>query len=389
MIKLLAKIFIKNSTDYKNPDVRKKYGILCGGFGVFLNILLFTAKFIAGTISSSIAMIADAFNNLSDAASSIISMLGFKLSAKKADPEHPFGHGRMEYIAGFIISMLIFVMGFELLKNSVSAILNPEPIKSNIFSLIIMGAAILIKLYMFLYNHAIAKKIESVSLEATAKDSLSDMISTAVVIASVILSRFTTLPVDGIAGVIVALFIFFTGKEAAAETLEPLLGSATSPEFVSQIATEVMAHKPICGMHDLVVHDYGPGRVMITLHAEVPGNMDIFYLHEIIDQTELDLAAKFDCHVTIHLDPVDTENKELAELKEILAKKATYVHPNITVHDVRLVPGKEHTNLIFDVVKPFDCKLSDSEVKEKISALMKNDREDINCVIQVDMPYCG
>jgi len=389
MIKLLAKIFIKNNTDYKNPDVRKKYGILCGLFGVFLNILLFAAKFVAGTISASIALIADAFNNLSDAASSLISVLGFKLSSKKADPEHPFGHGRIEYIAGFVISMLIFVMGFELLKNSISAIINPEPVSYDLFSIIIMVAAILVKLYMFLYNHSTAKKIESVSMEATAKDSLSDMISTAVVILSVILSRFTTLPVDGIAGVIVAIFIFFTGKEAAAETLEPLLGKAPSIDLVSQIATVVMAHEPICGMHDLVVHDYGPGRLMITLHAEVPGNMDIFELHEIIDQTELDLAEKFNCHVTIHLDPVDVENEQLTELKQLLAKTTTLVHPNLTAHDVRMVPGKEHTNLIFDVVKPFDCTLSDTELKEKITKLIRAARKDVNCVIKVDMPFCG
>ncbi len=389
MIKLLAKIFIKNNTDYKNPDVRKKYGILCGLFGVFLNILLFAAKFVAGTISASIALIADAFNNLSDAASSLISVLGFKLSSKKADPEHPFGHGRIEYIAGFVISMLIFVMGFELLKNSISAIINPEPVSYDLFSIIIMVAAILVKLYMFLYNHSTAKKIESVSMEATAKDSLSDMISTAVVILSVILSRFTTLPVDGIAGVIVAVFIFFTGKEAASETLEPLLGKAPSIELVSQIATVVMAHEPICGMHDLVVHDYGPGRLMITLHAEVPGNMDIFELHEIIDQTELDLAEKFNCHVTIHLDPVDVENEQLTELKQLLAKTTTLVHPNLTAHDVRMVPGKEHTNLIFDVVKPFDCTLSDTELKEKITKLIRAARKDVNCVIKVDMPFCG
>ena len=389
MIKLLAKIFIKNSTDYNNPDVRKKYGILCGLFGVFLNILLFAAKFVAGTISASIALIADAFNNLSDAASSLISVLGFKLSSKKADPEHPLGHGRIEYIAGFVISMLIFVMGFELLKNSISAIITPEPVSYDLFSIIIMVAAILVKLYMFLYNHSTAKKIESVSMEATAKDSLSDMISTAVVILSVILSRFTTLPVDGIAGVIVAIFIFFTGKEAAAETLEPLLGKAPSIDLVSQIATVVMAHEPICGMHDLVIHDYGPGRLMITLHAEVPGNMDIFALHEIIDQTELDLAEKFNCHVTIHLDPVDVDNEQLTELKQILAKTTTYVHPSITVHDVRMVPGKEHTNLIFDVVKPFDCTLTDTELKEKISNLVRAERKDVNCVIKVDMPFCG
>lgn len=389
MIKLLAKIFIKKANDYKDPEVRKKYGILCGLYGVFLNIILFIAKFTAGTLISSIALVADAFNNLSDAASSVISVLGFKLSSKKADQEHPFGHGRIEYIAGFIISLLIFMMGLELLKNSIEAIIHPEPVKTSVAGIVIMVAAILIKLYMYIYNHSIAKKIDSVSMEATAKDSLSDTISTAVVILSVVAGNFTTLPVDGVAGVIVAIFIFITGKEAATETLEPLLGSAPSPEFVAQIEEEVMAHKPICGMHDLVVHDYGPGRLMITLHAEVPGDMDIFYLHEMIDKTEFDIMEKFKCQATIHMDPVDVKNEELAQLKEMLIKSAKYVHPDITVHDVRMVPGKEHTNLIFDLVKPFDCKLTDEEVKEKLSALIKAVRKDVTCVIKVDIPFCG
>ncbi|MCR4939533.1 MAG: cation diffusion facilitator family transporter [Treponemataceae bacterium] len=389
MIKLLAKLFVKNWTDYKNPDVRKKYGILCGLYGVFLNILLFIAKFTAGTLISSIALVADAFNNLSDAASSVISVLGFKLSSKKPDQEHPFGHGRIEYIAGFVISLLIFLMGFELLKNSIEAIITPEPVKTSVAGIVIMVAAILVKLYMYIYNHSIAKKIDSVTMEATAKDSLSDTISTAVVIVSVIATKFTTLPVDGIAGVIVALFIFFTGKEAASETLEPLLGSAPSSEFVEQIEKEVISHKPICGMHDLVVHDYGPGRMMITLHAEVPGDMDIFYLHEIIDKTEFDIMKKFNCQATIHMDPVDINNKDLSELKEILVKSTSFIDPALTVHDVRMVPGKEHTNLIFDVVKPFDCKLSDEELRKKISSLIKAARKDVNCVIKVDIPFCG
>lgn len=389
MINLLAKIFIKNSTDYSDPDVRSSYGVLCGWVGVFFNLLLFTAKFTFGTIAASIAMVADAFNNLSDAASSIISILGFKLSSKKPDPEHPFGHGRIEYIAGFIISMLIFLMGFELLKDSVSAILEPEPVKSDIFSIITMVAAILIKLYMYIYNHRTARKINSVAMEATAKDSFSDMISTSVVILSIVLARFTTLPVDGIAGVIVAIFIFYTGKEAAAETLEPLLGSAPSQELVYEINKEVMSHKPICGMHDLVVHDYGSGRLMITLHAEVPGNMNIFELHEIIDQTEFAIGNKFNCHVTIHMDPVDTENDQLKELKEMLRNITACIHPNLTVHDIRMVPGKNQTNLIFDVVKPFDCQLSDEELKKKIQEMVRTMRSDIACVITVDMPFCG
>ncbi len=387
MIKLLAKIFIKNNTDYSDKTVRSQYGVLCGGFGIFLNILLFAAKFVAGTIATSVAMVADAFNNLSDAASSLVQILGFKLASKKPDPDHPFGHGRLEYISGLIISALILLMGIELLKSSVDSLIHPEPVQGGLLSIAIMGGAILVKFYMYIYNHGIAKKINSVSMEATAKDSLSDMISTIVVIASIVTARFTTFPVDGVAGIVVGFFILKTGLESGKETIAPLLGTPPSEEFVEAIEEEVMAHPPIVGIHDLVVHDYGPGRTMISLHAEVPGDMNIFDLHDVIDVTEFDIGQKLGCQCVIHMDPIDTKNERLAELKQILKEELYKINPEISCHDVRMVPGTTHTNLIFDIVKPFSCELTDEKLRSEIFNAVINRCKNVLCVITIDTPF--
>ena len=387
MIKLLARIFIKNYTDYKDEKVRSQYGVLCGSFGIFLNALLFALKFIFGTLAASVAMVADAFNNLSDAGSSLVQILGFKLSAKKPDPDHPFGHGRIEYIAGLIVSFIILYMGVALLKDSVLSIMHPKQPATSVLSVVIMAVGILIKLYMYIYNHLIAKKIDSVAMEVVAKDSLNDVISTSVVIVAIIGSRFTSLPLDGIGGVVVAVFILKTGFEAASDTIAPLLGSAPSAELVYQIEEELMKHEPIVGMHDLVIHDYGPGRMMISLHAEVPGNLNIFSLHDVIDVAEHDISVRFGCQVVIHMDPVDTENKRLAELKEVLAEEIVRINPELKFHDVRMVPGDTHTNLIFDVVKPFSCILTDEQLKMAIHEAVHARCPDIYCAITVDQPF--
>lgn len=387
MIKFLAKIFIKDNKNYSDAKVRSAYGILCGAFGIFLNILLFIAKLLGGTLIGSVAMVADAFNNLSDAASSLVSILGFKLASKKPDSTHPFGHGRFEYIAGLIISFLILLMGFELLKSSFEALIHPAEITVEPIAFVIMIVAILVKLYMYLYNHNIAKKINSVSMEATAKDSLGDTISTFVVIISIVASRFTTFPVDGIGGLIVGCFILKAGYESAKETIEPLLGMAPSKEFVEEIEKEVLSHKPISGIHDLVVHDYGPGRIMVSLHAEVPGNMDVFELHDVIDVAEVSVSMKLGCHCVIHMDPVDSDNPQLEKLKTILREELDKIDSKISFHDVRIVPGVTHTNLIFDVVKPFECKLTDEELKQKIFNAMMERCKNVFCVITVDVPF--
>ena len=392
MLNLLSKLFIKDYKNYSDSKVRTQYGVLCGVYGIFWNVLLFGAKFIVGTIAASVAMVADAFNNLSDAASSVVNILGFKLASKKPDPEHPFGHGRMEYISGLVISGLIFLMALELFKSSLKGLINgftePTQQEFSVFSLIVLILAILVKLYMYFYNHSIGKKIDSVSLEATAKDSLSDTISTLVVIISLVLGRFTTFPVDGIAGLIVSVFIFMAGYEAAKETLQPLLGMKPEEEFVAEIEKEVLRHKPIVGIHDLVVHDYGPGRKMLSLHAEVPGDMDIFQLHDVIDVTEVDVSAKFGCETVIHLDPIDLNNPLLDENKKIVSEIVQSIDKRLTIHDFRMVPGETHTNLIFDVVKPFDCEISDSEMLSQIREKVLERKPSHFCVIAIDRPYC-
>lgn len=387
MIELLARFFIKDYKNYENPDVRNKYGTLCGIFGIFLNICLFTGKFILSIVTASVAMQADAFNNLSDAASSIVTIIGFKLSAKKADKNHPFGHGRIEYISGLIISFLILTMGVELFKTSIENIIHPEPVNLSVSSFVVMIIACLVKFYMYIYNHNISKKIKSVSLDATAFDSFSDIIATSVVIVSFIVSRFTTLPVDGFAGIIVALFILYTGLNAAQETIKPLLGETPSKELVDDISKEVLCHKPIIGLHDLVIHDYGPGQKMISLHAEVPGDMNIFELHDVIDNTEVALSKKFNCHTIIHMDPIDTKNEYLFELKEKVLKIIPEIDVELKVHDIRMVSGPTHTNLIFDVVRPFSCKLSESEILNKIESRIQETDKNVNCVITFDTPY--
>lgn len=387
MISLLARIFIKNNKDYSNLKVREQYGVLCGGFGIFLNLLLFALKFIFGTIAASVAMVADAFNNLSDAASSIVQIFGFKLSSKKPDPDHPFGHGRIEYISGVIISFFILYMGIDLIKDSVKALINPDPVKADIFSLIVLVSAVLVKVYMYFYNHSVAKKINSVAMEATAKDSFGDVISTSVVILSVVLSRFVSFPVDGIGGIIVGIFILRTGFEAAKDTVGTLLGTAPSEELVKGIEKELLEHENIIGMHDLVVHDYGPGRLMISLHAEVPGDKNIFEIHDSIDIAEVDIATKFNCHVVIHMDPIDVKNKRLTVLKQLIEKTVKEIDPEFTYHDVRIVPGITHSNLLFDVVKPFSCKLSDSELKQVIHNKIHAVEPDVYCVVTVDQPF--
>ena len=271
--------------------------------------------------------------------------------------------------------------------RSVSSILNPKTLSVSTFSIVIMIFAIGIKLYMMIYNLSISKKINSVSMKATATDSFFDCISTALVLVSLIFANFTTLPIDGIAGLVVSLFILYGGITSALETIEPLLGSAPDSDFVKQIEEELLSHKPIVGMHDLVIHDYGPGRLMISLHAEVPGNMNIFEIHDAVDVAEVSIAQKFNCHVVIHMDPIDTENEDLKKYKSMLADLLKEINPSLQAHDIRMVPGVTHTNLIFDVVKPFDYKKTDDELIKEIQSSVFNKCQNVFCVITIDQPY--
>ncbi|HPE16902.1 MAG TPA: cation diffusion facilitator family transporter, partial [Oscillospiraceae bacterium] len=310
MITALARRFIKNYENVKDPAVRQSYGVLCGAVGIGFNLLLFLGKFSAGLLSGSIAVTADAFNNLSDAGSSVITLLGFQLAGKKPDSGHPFGHGRIEYISGLVVSLAILLMGVELGRTSFLKILNPEPVDFSLLAVGILVASICVKLYMASYNSAVGKKIDSAAMRATATDSLSDTMATSGVLLSMLLVRFANLNVDGWFGLVVAALICFAGYKAAKETISPLMGQPPTPEFVDSIRNYVMSHDKVLGYHDLIVHDYGPGRRMVSLHVEVPVSMGFMAAHDMIDNIEIGLGHRLGCDVTIHMDPIDTDDRK-------------------------------------------------------------------------------
>ena len=387
MISLLSRLFIKNYKDYENAQVRRAYGTLCGSVGICLNILLFIGKYFAGTLSGSIAIVADSFNNLSDAGSSLITLLGFRLAGKKPDPDHPYGHGRIEYISGLIVAFLILLMGFELAKSSIAKILSPEPMQAGWLPAAILVASICVKVYMFLYNRAVGKKIDSAAMAATATDSLSDSIATTVVLLSMGVAHFFRVNIDGFAGLAVALFILYAGYGAAKDTLAPLLGQAPDPELVKRVTDIVMAHPEVIGIHDLVVHDYGPGRKMVTLHTEVDGKGDFFTLHDAIDNIERELTAECGCHATIHMDPIESDNETVLEMREKVAELVRRIDPAITIHDFRLVPGKTHTNVIFDAVVPAGLPMTEEAVAERIRLLVADAYPNYYAVVDIDQAY--
>ena len=387
MISLLAKKFIKDCENVTSPAVRQAYGVLCGIVGICLNIVLFALKFFAGTISGSIAITADAFNNLSDAGASVVTLLGFKLAGKKPDPDHPFGHGRIEYLSGLAVSMVILLMGFELLRDSVDKILHPEAVEFSLLAVFILLASICGKCYMYLYNHAVGKKIDSAAMQATAMDSLSDCIATGAVLLSTLVGHWTNLQIDGWCGLVVSGLILFAGYNAAKDTIAPLLGQPPEQEFVDEIERTVMAHPLVRGIHDLVVHDYGPGRVMITLHAEVPADHNIMDIHDEIDLIEVELREKLGCEATIHMDPIDMNDTTVMETREKVAQLVTLIDEKITIHDFRMVTGPTHTNVIFDAVVPFAFRLSDKEVEERIKDAVRTLDGNYFAVIQIDKSY--
>ena len=390
MISLLARLFIKPDPAREEPETRRAYGVLCGIVGICLNVLLFAGKFLAGTLSGSIAITADAFNNLSDAGSSFVTLVGFQLAGQKPDSEHPFGHGRMEYVSGLAVSVLILLMGLELGKTSIEKILHPEPVDSSPLIFAILCASILVKLYMFLYNRRLGKKLASPAMEATAMDSLSDSVATAAVLIATLVGRFTGLEIDGWCGVLVAAFILWSGINAVRDTLDPLLGTPPTHEFVQRIRDLVMAHSTILGIHDLIVHDYGPGRVMISLHAEVPAHGDLLELHDIVDNIEMDLSRQLNCQAVIHMDPVVTDDGLTGPLRSRVAELVKQVDPAITIHDFRVVAGPTHTNLVFDAVVPFDEKLTAAQAADKIRTLVRSmDDGRYFAVVKVENSYIG
>ncbi len=389
MVTLLSRLLIKNHEQVSDPSVRRQYGVLCGGVGIALNVLLFVGKFFAGTISGSIAITADAFNNLSDAGSSLVTILGFKLAGQKPDPDHPFGHGRMEYLSGLVVAMLILLMGFELLKGSVEKIRFPEAIAFSWLSVVILLAGIVCKFYMSHYNRAIGEKIHSTAMKATAADCLSDCISTAAVLVATLAGHFFNWNIDGWVGLAVACFILYAGYNAAKDTIDPLLGQAPDPQLVLDIEKTVLEYHPIQSIHDMIVHDYGPGRMMISLHAEVPADGDLLAMHDTIDLAEQALRDKFGCDAVIHMDPIVTDDEHVLHMRSKMAQLVQVMDKRVTVHDFRMVTGPTHTNLIFDVACPFDLKLSDSEVKRQVEAIVDLLDGNYKAVVTVDRIYAS
>lgn len=387
MTDLLTKIFIKNNTDTSNPKVRGAYSALAGIVGILCNVLLFAGKLTIGFISGSVAIIADAFNNISDAGSSVIALIGFRMANKPNDKEHPLGHGRLEYVTGFIVDMLIVVVGFELLTTSVDKILNPSlPTFENV-TLIILAASIIVKVWLFFFYRKIGKKINSSPLRASAADSITDSIATALVLASAIVARFTDLAVDGYVGIVVAVFIIYTGVRAAKETIDLLLGSPPDPEFVEEIYKFSEGYQHIFGIHDVMVHDYGVGRLIVSFHAEVSSDADINIAHEEVDKMERDMHDAFGCIVTVHLDPIVVNDPEVNELRTLCETVAAEVDPSFTIHDFRMTKGDSHVNLIFDLLIPVDAKMSAKEAEKTVSERITARRPDSACVIKVENPF--
>lgn len=387
MITVLSKIFLKNAQSMPDGKRRSAYGTLCCCVGIFLNILLFAVKYFAGVLSGSIAITADAFNNLSDAGSSVITLAGIQLANKKPDPDHPFGHGRLEYLSALAVSVIIIIVGFELLTSSVDKIRNPQPVEVSVVSVVILALSVLVKGYMFFYNRRIGQKINSAGMKATAMDCVGDSIATMVVLVSTLISYFTDVQIDGWCGILVSLFIMYAGFNSAKEIIGPLLGSLPDKELVEKITSIVLSADEVAGIHDLVVHDYGPGRLMVSLHAEVDGKGDIYMLHDRIDNIERRIADELNCHAVIHMDPVETDNEVVSQMKNKVALAVTQISKDVSIHDFRMVPGDTHTNLIFDAVVPFDVKLSESEVKSEICRIVSEICENCYCVVTIDRSF--
>ena len=387
MTDFLIKTFIRDSEQVHDPAVRERYGVLSGVVGILLNLLLSAGKLCAGVLSASISITADAFNNLSDAGSSVVTLVGFKLAGQKADDGHPFGHGRLEYLTGLLVSLVILLVGLELGKSSLEKILHPEPVSFSVVSVIILAISILVKLWMCLFNRRLGRRIGSAAMAATAADSLSDVAATSAVLAGTLVGRMTGLAIDGWVGALVAVFILRAGLGAAKDTINPLLGQNPDPELVRNIQTTVLSHPQVTGMHDLIIHDYGPGRSMMSFHAEVPIDSDIMEAHDVIDHIERELKDRFGIETSVHMDPIATNDEQVNRVRAQVAALVQVIDPAMTIHDFRMTRGPLHTNLIFDVVVPHKCPLSDGEVAARIEKAVKTLDDHYFVVLQLDRSY--
>ena len=362
MTSLIVRLFIKDSDNTTNPSVRTRYGIVSSLVGIVVNLFLSIFKFFLGLIANSIAITADAINNFSDSASSIVTLISFKLAAKPADRDHPFGHGRMEYVC----SLVIAAVGFESAKSSVSRIIGGETSKFSYFIVICLGISILIKLWLGLFNHKLGKKISSTAMIAVAKDSFSDCLATGVTLISVVISKFTNFPIDGYIGILVSLLIFRAGIDIIRDTLRPLLGTAPDPELVKKIEASVMGYEKIHGIHDLIVHEYGPGKIFASLHAEVSSNENIMDSHGLIDLIENEVSKKLGIEILIHMDPLEVENEEVMKIRDEIYDAIRKLDNSFTMHDFRIVPSGNFKNILFDVVIPIDYLAPDNIVSDMV-----------------------
>ena len=387
MSRLLIRLFIKEHQNTADVKVRARYGILSGAVGVVLNVLLFAAKLLIGAVTHSIAITADALNNLSDAGNSCISVLGFRLSTKPADQEHPYGHGRVEYIAGMVVALVIMYMGIELIKNSVQKIIHPEPLLFSWASVLVLVLSILGKVWLAFFNRAIGKQINYGAINAVVVDSLSDVAATSFTILALFLSRRSALPFDGIFGIVVAGFVFFAGFSVFRDTISPLLGQPPTKEFVESIENKILSYDGIIGVHDLIVHDYGPSRCFVSAHAEVSAATDIMESHDLMDVIERDIHAEMGLNITLHMDPIVTDDERVDQARALAEEAVKEIDESLSLHDFRMVSGPHHTNLIFDVAAPFSVKLSDREITERIGAGIAQRKSNYYAVVTVDRSY--
>lgn len=386
MTNLLIKLFIKDN-DISNLETRGKYGVLSSATGIVVNILLSIVKLFIGIIANSISIISDALNNITDVGSSVVTMIGFKISQKKIDKDHPWGHGRMEYITAFIVDIIILMVGFELLKSSIDKIIHPELPAVNNVTIIILVIAVLTKLWLFLFYKKIAKMIDSNAIKGNAYDSISDSISTLVVLISAVVAKLCGVSIDGYASLIVSVFILFTGYKAIKETVDLLLGMKPDPEFIRDIEEEAKKYDMISGIHDIMVHDYGPGRKIVSFHAEVPADGDICKVHDIIDQMEQDLFEKFNCITTIHMDPIVVDNKEINDMRDFTEKIVKELNSEFSIHDFRMTDGGKRVNLIFDLVVPRDKEYDKEEIIKNVQQKIHEKDKKYFAVIKVETSY--
>lgn len=386
MTQLLIKLFIKDK-NVKDLEVRNKYAMLSSITGIILNILLSVFKLIIGLISNSISIISDAVNNITDAGSSVVTMIGFKMSQKKVDKNHPWGHGRMEYIAAFIVDILIILVGFELLRTSIEKILNPElPLISNV-TLIILVASIVAKLWLFFFYKKIAKTIDSAAIKGNAYDSISDVISTTAVLISAVVARISQVSIDGYISLLVSIFILYTGAKAIKEIIDILLGSSPDPEFVKDIEEFVKKYKLVVGIHDIMIHDYGPGRKIVSFHAEVPADINIGKAHDEIDKIEQDMYEKFNCITTIHMDPIVIDNEEINTMKKLTEEIVQDINGEFSIHDFRMTDGGERINLIFDLVLPREGNFDKEQIRKEVAQKIHSINDKYYAVITVEHSY--